>query len=42
LRNPAVEQRTFGDEISTTVRALNDANMAIYPVGARGLMVARQ
>lgn len=41
-RNPAVEQRTFGDEISTTVRALNDANMAIYPVDARGLMVARQ
>jgi VWFA-related protein len=38
-RNPAVEQRTFGDEVSRTVRALNNANIAIYPVDARGLMV---
>jgi VWFA-related protein len=38
-RNPAIEQRTFGDEVNRTVRALNNANIAIYPVDARGLMV---
>jgi VWFA-related protein len=41
-RNPQVVQQTFTDEISETVRAVNDANMAIYPVDARGLMVAPQ
>ncbi len=39
-RNPQIDQRTFTDEVSETVRAVNDANMAIYPVDARGLMVA--
>ena len=38
-RNPQIDQRTFTDEVSETVRAVNDANMAIYPVDARGLMV---
>ena len=38
-RNPAVEQRMFTEEVSHTVRAMNDANLAIYPVDARGLMV---
>ncbi|HEV1284212.1 MAG TPA: VWA domain-containing protein, partial [Bryobacteraceae bacterium] len=38
-RNPQIDQRTFSDEVSETVRAVNEANMAIYPVDARGLMV---
>jgi len=37
--NPAIEQRTFTEEVSHTIRALNDANIAVYPVDARGLMV---
>jgi VWFA-related protein len=41
-RNPQIEQRSFSDEVSETVRAVNDANMAIYPVDARGLMVSPQ
>jgi VWFA-related protein len=41
-RNPQIEQRTFTDEVSHAVRAVNDANMAIYPVDARGLMVGNQ
>jgi VWFA-related protein len=39
LRNPNIQQRDFSPEINETVRAVNDANMAIYPVDARGLMV---
>jgi VWFA-related protein len=38
---PGVIQTSFTDEISETVRAVNDANMAIYPVDARGLMVGQ-
>jgi len=34
------EHRSFGDELERTARALNQANMAIYPVDARGLMVS--
>jgi VWFA-related protein len=41
-RNPQIDQRTFTDEVSETVRAVNEANMAIYPVDARGLMVNPQ
>jgi VWFA-related protein len=41
-RDPQIDQRTFTDEMSETVRALNDANMAVYPVDARGLMVGSQ
>jgi VWFA-related protein len=37
--NPAIDQRTFTDEVSHAVRVMNDANLAIYPVDARGLMV---
>jgi VWFA-related protein len=37
--DPSRTQSTFTDEISRTVRALNDANVAVYPVDARGLMV---
>jgi VWFA-related protein len=35
---PGREQRTFSEEIEHAARALNQANMAIYPVDARGLM----
>ena len=31
------ERRTFSEEIERAARALNNANMAIYPVDARGL-----
>jgi len=41
-RDPQIEQRMFTDEVSHAVRAVNDANMAIYPVDARGLMVGNQ
>jgi VWFA-related protein len=41
-RNPQIDQRIFSDEVSETVRAVNDANMAIYPVDARGLMASPQ
>jgi VWFA-related protein len=34
-------QTSFTEEISETVRAVNDANMAVYPVDARGLMAPR-
>jgi VWFA-related protein len=33
------ERRTFSEEIERAARALNNANMAIYPVDARGLTV---
>ncbi|MDQ2947117.1 MAG: VWA domain-containing protein, partial [Acidobacteriota bacterium] len=38
MSNPGRERRTFSEEIDRTVRAVNNANMAIYPVDARGLM----
>jgi hypothetical protein len=34
------EQRTWTDEADRTVRALNNANLAIYPVDARGLVAS--
>jgi VWFA-related protein len=37
--NPAVDQRTFTQEVDRTLQAMNDANIAVYPVDARGLMV---
>lgn len=40
--NPLVDQRTFSNEVNRTVQAVNNANMAIYPVDARGLMVNPQ
>jgi VWFA-related protein len=40
MRDPTREQRTFSEEIDRTVRAVNDANLAIYPVDARGLMTS--
>ena len=38
-RDPSREQRSFTAEVEHTVRAMNDANIAVYPVDARGLMV---
>jgi VWFA-related protein len=38
--HPNREQRSFTSEIERAARALNQANMAIYPVDARGLMVS--
>jgi VWFA-related protein len=32
------EKRTFSDEMERTARALNTANLAVYPVDSRGLM----
>ncbi len=32
------ERRTFSEEVERAARALNNANMAIYPVDARGLI----
>jgi VWFA-related protein len=37
-KNPAVDQRTFTEEVDRTLRAMNDANISVYPVDARGLM----
>ncbi len=37
-KNPAVDQRTFTEEVDRTMRAMNDANISVYPVDARGLM----
>ena len=38
INSPGRERRTFNQELDRTVRAVNNANMAIYPVDARGLM----
>lgn len=38
FRDPARDQRTFNDEITQCVRAMNNANLAVYPVDAGGLM----
>ncbi|HUS04737.1 MAG TPA: VWA domain-containing protein [Bryobacteraceae bacterium] len=32
------EKRSFSDEMDTAIRALNNANLAVYPVDARGLI----
>jgi VWFA-related protein len=36
--NPSREHRIFNEETDRVARAVNDANIAIYPVDARGLM----
>ncbi len=36
--NATLERRTFSYEVERAVRALNNANLAIYPVDARGLI----
>ncbi len=36
-KDPSREQYVFNDEIDRCVRAVNNANLAIYPVDARGL-----
>lgn len=40
MNNPSREHRTFSEETARVARAMNDANIAIYPVDARGLMVS--
>ncbi len=37
-KDPSRDMRTFTPEVDRAVRALNDANVAVYPVDARGLM----
>lgn len=38
LNNPSHEQILFADDVEKAARALNDANIAVYPVDARGLL----
>ena len=38
MRDPSRQQRTFDPEMERAIRALNDGNVAIYPVDARGLV----
>ncbi len=38
IDDPQRERRTFSREIDRTVRAVNNANLAIYPVDGRGLV----
>jgi hypothetical protein len=38
FNDPTREHRTFSEEITETVKAVNNANVAIYPVDARGLV----
>jgi len=38
FNDPSREHRTFSEEITRTVKAVNSANVAIYPVDARGLV----
>jgi len=38
MSNPSREHRSFSEETARVARAMNDANIAIYPVDARGLI----
>jgi len=38
FNDPTREHRTFNEEITETVKAVNHANVAIYPVDVRGLV----
>ena len=38
LDSPTAEQLMFAEDIEKAARALNDANIAVYPVDARGLL----
>lgn len=38
MRDPSRLQATYGDEVTRTVNAVNNANVAIYPVDSRGLV----
>jgi VWFA-related protein len=42
FKDPSRDQRTFTDEVDRTIRAMNNANLAIYPVDARGLVPDRR
>ena len=39
MRDPSRQQYIFNEEMDRTIRAINNANMSIYPVDARGLVV---
>ncbi len=38
INNPSYEQLLFADDVEKAARALNDADIAVYPVDARGLL----
>ena len=38
MHDPSRTQRTFNPEVEAAINALNDGNVAIYPVDARGLV----
>lgn len=38
MQDPSRTQRTFNPEVEAAINALNDGNVAIYPVDARGLV----
>ena len=38
FHDPSREKRIFSEDVDRTVRAVNNANLAIYPVDARGLV----
>jgi VWFA-related protein len=42
MMNPARFVGTFGAEMERAARAINNANVAVYPVDARGLMTLQQ
>jgi len=39
VKGPPQERRSFTDEVNHAIRALNNANIAMYPVDARGLIM---
>ncbi len=38
MTDPSRQQRSFGPEVERTINALNNGNVAIYPVDSRGLV----
>ena len=41
LRDPRRQYRSYSDEMTQCIRAMNNANLAVYPVDARGLLTDR-
>jgi VWFA-related protein len=42
MRDPSRLQMTYADEVTRTVNAVNNANVAIYPVDSRGLVAPQE
>jgi VWFA-related protein len=42
MTDPSRQQRSFGPEVERTINALNEGNVAIYPVDSRGLVAPMQ